>query len=139
MLANSWARAGSTVASRCTRSAAEALSAARSRAVVTRVGAGPAERPSALADGRPVGLDGVAVGRRRAWRLDEPGSQLREMLLVLGQQRAERLSGCPRIAVDGRPVQLDQVFFRGNNCLQGQHIVAEGRPAGQRIGAGEQA
>ena len=54
MLANSWARAGSTVASCCTRPAAEARSAARSRAVVTRTGPVLAEPPPALADGRVV-------------------------------------------------------------------------------------
>jgi hypothetical protein len=44
------------------------------------------------------------------------------MLLVLDEQRAERtrpgiVGRRPRIAVDGRPVQVDQVFFRGDNCL----------------------
>src|ERR1700686_4730066 len=38
MLANSWASAGGTVASRRTRSVADALSAARSRAMLTRPG-----------------------------------------------------------------------------------------------------
>ena len=83
MLANSWARAGSTVASRCTRPAAEARSAARSWAVVTRAGPGLAEPPLALRG--PV----VWSASPRAGRLDEPGPQLREMLLVLGEQRPE--------------------------------------------------
>jgi hypothetical protein len=39
MLANSCASAGGTVASRCTRPAADACSAARSWAIVTRPGA----------------------------------------------------------------------------------------------------
>ena len=43
MLANSWASAGGTLTSRRTRSVADARSAARSCAIVTRPGAGPRE------------------------------------------------------------------------------------------------
>ena len=42
MLANSWASAGGTLTSRRTRSVADARSAARSCAIVTRRGAGAA-------------------------------------------------------------------------------------------------
>ena len=40
MLASSWARAGGAVASRCTRSAADARSAARNWATLTRADRG---------------------------------------------------------------------------------------------------
>jgi len=98
------------------------------------------------AEGRLWALAGLPTALPEAsYRLDEPGPQLREMLLVLSEQRPEhpqpRLLGFagrrPRIAVDGPLVQVDQVFFRRDDNLQGQHIVAEGRGARQRIGAGE--
>jgi amidase len=77
--------------------------------------------------------------RRRPRRLDEPGLEPREMLLVLGEQRPEhpRPGRGRRIAADGGLVYPDQVLFRGDNRLQCQHIVAERRMARQRIGADE--
>ena len=61
MLASSWARAGGTVASRRTRSAADARSAARSRAVLTgghglaRAARAPAGRPDGDGDADVAG------------------------------------------------------------------------------------
>jgi hypothetical protein len=56
MLANSWARAGGTAPSWRTRLAADARSAARSRAVLTRPGRGLAVAPpDALADALAAG------------------------------------------------------------------------------------
>jgi len=56
MLANNWARAGGTAPSWRTRLAADARSAARSRAVLTRAGRGLAVAlPDALADA-PAGV-----------------------------------------------------------------------------------
>jgi len=92
-------------------------------------------RPRAACAGRRVGR---RRRRPRSRGLDEPGPEPREMLLVLGEERPEqpRPGRGPRIAVDGRPVQIDQVFLRRDHRLQCQHIVTEGRGARQRIGAG---
>jgi hypothetical protein len=64
MLANSWASAGGTLASRRTRSAADAPSAARSSSTVTRLGTAAREAVGD-AEGQPGGSTSLAWSRLR--------------------------------------------------------------------------
>ena len=87
MLASRWARAGDTVDSRRTRSAADARSAARRAcAVPTWAGLTPVRPGAGRGRGRtgrrPDGDGDADVPGRH----DQPGFEPREMLFVLGEQ-----------------------------------------------------
>ena len=105
MLANSWASAGGTLTSRRTRSVADARSAARSCAIVTRAGTAP----------RDAEADGVGDADGQ----DQPGLQLSEMLPVLGQHPFQ---GARRPRVHRRLVQRDHGPLGRDDLLQRDHV-----------------